>query len=66
MESLLLIIAIVVLVLDIDERRAARHDHSSSVWQATERDEGCIRQLTDRAVLNMMNEIRRHEPGQQP
>ena len=64
MESILLIIAIVLLVLDLDERRNARHrDPTSNILDAATRDEGRIRALTDRAVLNMMNEIRRHEPG---
>ncbi len=65
MESILLTIAIVLLVLDLDERRSSANyrDQASSALDIATSEESRIRVLTDRAVLNMMNEIRRHEQG---
>lgn len=60
MESILLTIIVVMLYLDREERRAAGYgDQARSVRDVAERDEGRIRSLTDRAVVHMMNEIRR-------
>lgn len=67
MEALLLVIAIVILWLNLEEHHDADHhlaNHSqadSQLWQVAARDEGRIRQLTDQAVLDMMNELRRSQ-----
>lgn len=64
MESILLIVVIVLLVLDIDERRNARRDGVDSAWEEAGQRESRVRSLTDRAVVAMMNEVRRAQQKQ--
>lgn len=64
MESILLIVVIVLLVLDVDERRNARRSDAASGWEDAGHQESRVRSLTDRAVLAMMNEVRRSQQKQ--
>jgi hypothetical protein len=64
MESILLIVFIVLLVLDIDERRGARRSGGDQTWEEAGTSESRVRSLTDRAVLAMMNEVRRAQQKQ--
>lgn len=65
METLLLIIVILLLAADIDERRTGRSAGSDAeLWEEAGKSESRVRSLTDRAVLAMMNEVRRSQHKQ--
>lgn len=59
MNTALLIVAILALLIDLDERRNGHCSCTQEAWDEADDADGRIRQLTDRAVINMMNEVRR-------
>lgn len=64
MESLLLLIAIVLLLLDLDEHRAC-HEQLVRPTRASRLQDTSARigRLTEQAVRDMLDEVRRHQPG---
>lgn len=70
METLLLLIVIALLWIDVDEDdtcldcRAFERGHHAPT--PARRADFQLKQLTDQAVLAMLDEARRYEPGRRP